>query len=98
MPDETREVVFPNGAPVALLDAKQQQVEHTAPPESSSDAPRSKETDAISTQAEAGLSNEAGMLQEQARQTKLVGESENPLGAIANIRTAKANVNGLENS
>jgi len=44
------------------------------------------------------LSNEAGMLQEQARQTKLVGESENPLGATANIRTAKADINGLENS
>jgi len=38
------------------------------------------------------------MLQKQARQTKLVGEGENPLGATANIRTAKADINGLENS
>jgi len=91
MPDEAREVVFPNGVPVTLLDPKQQPVENVAPLERSSNAARSKEMDAVSTQAEAGLSNEAVMLEQQARQTKLVEEGENLLGTATSQRIVKIN-------
>jgi len=92
MPDEAREVVFPRGVPVTILDAKQEPTKDSESLKSSGDAPRSEGLDAVSTQAEAGLSNEAGMLEEQARQAKLVDEGENLLGATTNVRSAKADL------
>jgi len=42
--------------------------------------------EAVSTKAEAGLSNEASILEEQARQAKPVDEEENLLGAPTSVR------------
>ena len=58
----------------------------------SGELPRSEGLDAVSTEAEAGLSNEAGSLEEQARQAKGVDEGENLLGATTSVRPAKADL------
>ena len=81
MPDEAREVVFPRGVPVTLLDGKQHPAKEAESLKSSRGAPRQEALDAVSTKAEAGLSNEASILEEQARQAKPVNEGENLLGA-----------------
>jgi len=80
MPDEAREVVFPRGVPVTMLDAKQEPTKDPGSLESSGDALRPGGVDAVSTKGEAGLSTEAGILEEQARKAKRVGEGENLLG------------------
>jgi len=92
MPDEAREVVFPRGVPVTLLDGKQEASKEAELFKSSGELPPSQGLDAVSTKAEAGLSNEAGILEEQARQAKPVGEGENLLGATTSVRPAKADL------
>ena len=92
MPDEAREVVFPQGVPVTLLDRKQEAAKDAASLKPSSETPRSQGVDAVSTKAEAGLSNEVDILEGQARQTKLVGEGENLLGATTSVRPAKVDL------
>jgi len=94
MPDEAREIVFPRGLPVTMLDAiepptKEATINGSAL-KSSGDSPRSEELDAVSTTAEAGLSNEAGTLEAQARQARLVDEGENLLVATPSVRPAMA--------
>ena len=98
MPDEAREVVFPRGVPVTMLDAKHEPTKDPGSLESSSVAPRSKGLDAVSTKAEAGLSNEAGALEEQARQSKLVNEGENLLVATTKVRSTKADLTAASKS
>ncbi len=92
MPDEAREVVFPRGVPVTLLDAKTDVTREGASLKSSGELPRSEGLDAVSTKAEAGLSNEAGILEEQARQAKPLNERENLLGATTSARPPKADL------
>jgi len=92
MPDEAREVVFPRGVPVTLLDGKSDATQEGGSLKSSGELPRSDGLDAVSTEAEAGLSNEAGLLEEQARQAKMVDEGENLLGATTSVRPAKADL------
>ncbi|MEO7797072.1 MAG: mechanosensitive ion channel family protein [Opitutaceae bacterium] len=94
MPDEAREVVFPRGVPVTLLDGKQKGTQDPGPLKSSGDASPSEGLDAVSTKAEAGLSNEAGILEKQARQAKPVDEGENLLGAAYSARPAKVHLAG----
>jgi len=86
MPDEAREVVFPLGIPVTLLDGKQQPTQQGRSLKPSGPPPPPKDVNAVSTKAEAGLSNEAGILEEQARQAKPVEEGENLLGASTCVR------------
>ena len=90
MPDEAREVVFPRGVPVTMLDGKPEATKEAESLKSSGELPRSEGLDTVSTKAEAGLSNEAGILEEQASQAKLVVEGENLLGATTSVRPAKA--------
>lgn len=83
MPDEARELVFPQGIPVTLLDAKQAitrdaMPEKRLPPES-----RHDELAAVSTKAEAGLYSEAGVIEEQARQAQPLKGDENLLPAAS---------------
>jgi len=92
MPDEAREIIFPHGVPVTLSDAKQEPTKGHGSLPSSGDAPRQEGLDVVSTKAEAGLSNEAGMLEEQARQAKPVEEGENLLGATPSARPTKADL------
>ncbi|MBA3699470.1 MAG: mechanosensitive ion channel [Planctomycetes bacterium] len=113
MPDEAREIIFPHGVPVTMLDATQEPTKDptknptknpTKEPKkdpgsltSSGDAPRAKGVEAVSTKAEAGLSNEAGILVEQARQAKPVDEDENLLGTTS-ARPAKADLTAEKKS
>lgn len=80
MPDEAREVVFPQGIPITMADGKptgmpdprpQKQVPAAGIP--------SEEPDVVSTKAEGGLQSEAGVLDEQARQAQPLREGENLL-------------------
>lgn len=80
MPDEAREVVFPQGVPVTVLDGKSADAPRGAmpgkllPPQS-----RPEELDAVSTKAEAGLYSEAVVIEEQARQAQPLKVGENLL-------------------
>ncbi len=92
MPDEAREVVFPSGVPVTIIDPAQQPQKAGGALSASDAGPRAKRAqgvDAVSTTAEAGLSNDSGILEEQARQSKPVDEGENLLGAPPSPRSAK---------
>jgi small-conductance mechanosensitive channel len=73
MPDEAREVVFPQGIPVTMLEGRAQgaQVAREKPPAAESPA----ESSDVSTRAEAGLHSDAGVLKAQARQAKPLGEN-----------------------
>jgi small conductance mechanosensitive channel len=75
MPDEAREVVFPEGVPMVMFDAKAEYPAREPPPR----RPAPKGEDPASTNAEAGLSSEADMLSGQARSARVLGKSENLL-------------------
>lgn len=78
MPDEAREVVFPQGVPVTMLDGPTAKSK-TAAPRASSAAEVPEERDVVSTKAEAGLYSESAVIEEQAQQSSLLQESENLL-------------------
>jgi hypothetical protein len=80
MPDEAREVIFPQGVPIveSRTPAEVQQPETTT-----TVAPRvgrPVEPDALSTDAEGGLRSEDASIQEQARQARIPEAGENLLG------------------
>jgi hypothetical protein len=79
MPDEAREVVFPQGIPITMLDGKpagtpDAQENRQLPAGGPSDEP-----DVVSTKAEGGLQSEAAVLDAQARQAQLLRDGENLL-------------------
>lgn len=89
MPDEAREVIFPQGVPVTMLSepgdvdgeptgAHAVAVQPREPSPPSSPSP-SVDSAAVATKAEGGLGSEKGALQEQARQAKPLGDTENLL-------------------
>ena len=88
MPDEAREILFPQGVPVRML-AEGEELAHAGAPseaaarDRASAAAGAAASGAVTTKAEGGLSSEKGTLQEQARQAKPIGEAENLLGADA---------------
>ena len=80
MPDEAREVVFPMGVPVRMVEAE------AAPSgtavtgvRAASTAPEGEHDDA-STEAEGGLHSDAATIGEQAKQSELLKDGENLLG------------------
>lgn len=78
MPDEAREVIFPQGIPVTMLD-RQPGTQNLGPVRRSPvQAPRD-ELDVPATQAEGGLSSEASVIKEQARHAQLLSDEENLL-------------------
>jgi small-conductance mechanosensitive channel len=79
MPDEAREVVFPQGVPVTMLEAKRVEEPGAAPKKRSPAEASNADMDAVSTPAEAGFSSEAGEINEQARQAQPLQEGENLL-------------------
>jgi len=87
MPDESREVVFPKGIPVTLIDGKPELATTTDSPERPGSPPTSADS-AVSTKAEAGLSSEAAVIEEQARRAKPLDEGENLLKASLGVRPA----------
>ena len=79
MPDEAREVVFPQGIPVTMLEAKPAETPGAPSAKTSSDGSPEGEPEAVSTEAEAGLYSEAKTIKAQAREAKPLQETENLL-------------------
>lgn len=79
MPDEAREVVFPQGIPITLLDGKPAGTAQAKAQKEPLPAVSSEEPEVISTQAEGGLQSEATVLDEQARKAQPLREGENLL-------------------
>lgn len=75
MPDEAREVVFPQGVPVAMLNGDTGQRPYTPTPR--------EDTDSASTKAEAGLYSEASVIDEQAKSVQPLQEKDNLLKSEA---------------
>ncbi len=70
LPDEAREVTFPHGVPVRIIEnAGAAEPAQPAPPQ-----PTAK-PEAVSTRAEAGLQSEADEIKEQARKSWTPGEN-----------------------
>ncbi len=78
MPDEAREVVFPNGVPVTMLNGEPEQHEPPAG-DRRSRSDRDQPPEEVTTKAEAGLYSEAGVIKEQARQARPLEQEENLL-------------------
>jgi small-conductance mechanosensitive channel len=79
LPDEAREIIFPHGVPVRMLDGEvsRAESEHAQP------ARPAAEPEAISTEAEAGLHSEADDIEEQARKSWAPDRGENLLETAA---------------
>ncbi|MDX9835263.1 MAG: hypothetical protein RBT36_08645, partial [Desulfobulbus sp.] len=67
MPDEAREVTFPHGVPVRMMESKE-----AAEPVLTKPA---AEPETVATKAESALQSEAGEIQEQARKSWAPGEN-----------------------
>ncbi|TCT19144.1 small-conductance mechanosensitive channel [Thiobaca trueperi] len=80
MPDEAREVVFPQGIPVTLLHQTSTEAQDPAPAKQRFTAEsRHAEMEVVSTKAEAGLYSESIVIEEQARESRPLKEGENLL-------------------
>ena len=79
MPDEAREVVFPQGIPVTLLDATPADALGAMPEKRRSTELPPEDLAAVSTKADAGLYSEAVVIEEQARQAQPLKDGENLL-------------------
>lgn len=90
MPDEAREVVFPKGIPITMLEGKPPEAHAAANRKRFSAGTRHEELDVASTKAEAGLYSEATVIDKQARQAQPLKEGENLLpGASATVAEKK---------
>jgi small conductance mechanosensitive channel len=79
MPDEAREVVFPQGVPVTMLEGKLADGHGAIPRKRLPAESLHEEVGAVSTKAEAGLYSEAVVIEEQAKQAQPLKEGENLL-------------------
>ncbi|MGB1289076.1 MAG: mechanosensitive ion channel domain-containing protein, partial [Aggregatilineales bacterium] len=79
MPDEAREMIFPQGVPVQMLDSGRD----VSAVEKSQ---LSDEDDTVSTQAEGGLKSEADEIESQARQSRTPESGENLLVSEAPLQ------------
>ena len=77
MPDEAREMVFPDGVPVHMVSDDQRL--DTPTQEQPHSTPLPEESDTVSTSAEGGLSSEAQEIELQARQSRTPESDENLL-------------------
>lgn len=79
MPDEAREVVFPQGIPITMLEGEPEEARAAAKGTRFTAGARHEELDVVSTKAEAGLYSEATVIEEQAQQAQPLKEGENLL-------------------
>lgn len=79
MPDEAREVVFPQGIPVTMLEGRSPPREATKPRQETSSALQANGRKAVSTTAEAGLYSDAVVIEDQARKVQPLKAGENLL-------------------
>ncbi len=89
MPDEAREVIFPQGIPVEMIGAKPAGTPEVRPDEQRPAESPPEENDAASTKAEAGLYSEAGVIEEQARQAQPLKDGENLLPVVSATPSSK---------
>jgi small-conductance mechanosensitive channel len=89
MPDEAREVVFPQGVPVTVLDGKTADVPGAKPRQRLPDQSLYENLDAVSSKAEAGLYSEAIVIEEQARQAQPLKNGVNLLPVASDARAAE---------
>lgn len=91
MPDDAREVIFPQGVPVTMLREKSAGPHAGGQMEQLPAEPRHEEVEVASTKAEAGLYSEAGVIEEQARQAQPLKEGENLLPGPDNRKNPAGN-------
>jgi small conductance mechanosensitive channel len=78
MPDEARELIFPEGVPVRMIEPERPEKGRTRPVHTK--VPQALgESAMISTDGEGGLRSDAGEIQEQARQSRTPEEGQNLL-------------------
>ena len=78
MPNDAREVVFPKGIPITMVKLKRE-TQEDKPVQRLPLLPPKEEVETVSTKAEGGLTSEAEVIQEQARQVGPLNEGENLL-------------------
>jgi small-conductance mechanosensitive channel len=95
MPDEAREIVFPNGVPVTVTmpDGKAADVPGDLPEKRQTVESLHEELKAVSTKAEAGLYSEAVVIEEQARQAQPLKEGENLLPLVSGTPSSEKTTN-----
>lgn len=76
MPDESREVIFPQGVPVHMVEAEPQSTAEAPPPP----PPAHDEGSETATEAEGGLAAEADDLEKQANESRDPEEGSNVIG------------------
>jgi len=81
LPDEAREVTFPQGVPVRMVEG-----ERPLEPAEPALAKPTAEPETVATEAEAGLQSEAEVIKEQARRSWTPGENLLTLPASADPR------------
>ena len=89
MPDEAREIVFPQGVHVTLLNDKDLEGEDALVKKRFPVEMQPENLDAVSTKAEAGLYSEAVVIKEQARQAQPLQEGENLLPVASGAADSK---------
>jgi small conductance mechanosensitive channel len=85
MPDEAREVVFPQGVPVTMRAEQPTPAQGAVPAERLPAESRHQDLDVVSTKAEAGLYSESIVIEEQAREARPLKEGENLLPAASGM-------------
>lgn len=83
MPDEAREVIFPQAIPVTILNGKPGETHDNGQVNRLPAQPPREELDVPSTKAEGGLSSEASVIKEQARHVQPLNDGENLLKAAS---------------
>jgi len=89
MPDEARELVFPQGVPVHLTNDGEAAVSAAAPVQRPPRAPETETAD-ITTSAEGGLSSEADQLRDQSRNSRAPEKGDDLLLKSSGTRPAAA--------
>lgn len=79
MPDEAREIVFPQGVPVTMLDRVQDSLHSEKPARKPTQDTADDRPEAVSTKAEAGLYSEAEVIEDQAKKVQPAKDEENLL-------------------
>ncbi|QDU26248.1 Small-conductance mechanosensitive channel [Anatilimnocola aggregata] len=82
LPDESREVIFPKGVEVRVVESTLESIsaQSDAPQTSALPSLSPRTSEAVSTKAEAGLENEAAQVQKQGREAWTPDQGENLLG------------------
>jgi len=93
MPDEARELVFPRGIPIHMVNGKPAPRDAGPAEPLTAPAPR-EELDAASTDAEGGLASEAEVIKEQARHVRPLNNEENLLKETPGTAATRENAKG----